>query len=331
MPHLSSPMVSLLSCALCLVAGCASARQLTPEGGFTQRLGSGHPLSGRIYASEREAFVRARRLHRAVEEAQVLLLGETHDNRDHHLLEAQLLEAYLSLSPVPAVAFEMLNDTQCDALAEATPLRDADELAARVDWDQSGWPPFEQYRPVFREVLARGASVRCALPARERVMAAMHGVDPAEHTRLHLDQPLPDAQRAAQLDEIRVAHCGHAPESLALAMQRAQNYKDAAMAEALTRSGGRSALVAGRAHLRRERGVPLFLSRRKATGVVSIAFIDVDDQKTEAADYPVNDFDFVIFTPRVTDEEPCERFRRELRRLKKPKAEIHSVRREPQR
>jgi hypothetical protein len=48
---------------------------------------------------------------------------------------------------------------------------------------------------------------------------------------------------------------------------------------------------------------------------LSVAFIDVDDAHTKATDYDIGAFDYVIFTPRVSDEDPCEEFRKQLEKM----------------
>jgi hypothetical protein len=59
--------------------------------------------------------------------------------------------------------------------------------------------------------------------------------------------------------------------------------------------------------------------------VISISFVEVDQQKTEPQSYPLSypngrlPFDYVWFTPRVDDEDPCEKFKSQLDRMKKSK------------
>ena len=56
--------------------------------------------------------------------------------------------------------------------------------------------------------------------------------------------------------------------------------------------------------------------------VISISFVEVDQQKTEPQSYALSypngrlPFDYVWFTPRVDDEDPCEKFKSQLDRMK---------------
>jgi hypothetical protein len=82
--------------------------------------------------------------------------------------------------------------------------------------------------------------------------------------------------------------------------------------------------VAGAGHVRNDYGIPVYLAA-KAAGkqVISVAFLEVDKQKSEPQNYalPYPDgrlpFDYVWFTPRVDDENPCEKFKSQFEQLKK--------------
>jgi uncharacterized iron-regulated protein len=296
------------------LGGCTSQSVLRPPGGFTQTLGRAHPLSGRVLDLSRRELSTPSRLLAALERADFVVLGETHDNRDHHLLQAELLRHFAATHEHAAVAFEMLDENQASELRHGAATADA--LAARVRWSASAWPAFELYRPVFDAAIAAHLRIVAAHPSAAHVRASMGGVPETEARALHLDLALPARQQEAQRDEIRAGHCGHAPDTMVTAMQRAQSYKDAFMARALVQSGPRTLLVAGRGHARNDRGVPVFLRRFGIASVLSVAFVEVEDEHTRALDYDIAAFDFVVFTPRVTDEDACERFKRQLEAMR---------------
>ena len=303
----------LSACLLLAAVSCspATATQLVPTHGYTLQLGKQHPLIGQVYAGPTR--VGGEQLQAALKNARYLVLGETHDNRDQHQLQAQLLQQFLAAQPGAAVAFEMLDEDDAHAL---TSVQSADELAARVDWEHSGWPDFAMYRPIFDVALAAHAQLVAAHPSSAHVRASMAGVEADEAHSLTIDRPLPDPQVQAQHDEIRESHCGHANPEMLTAMQHAQVYKDAFMARALVRVGTPTALITGRGHGRTDRAVPYFLARMHAGATLSLAFIDVDDQRLTADAYDTSAFDFVVFTPRVTDEDPCEAFRKQLEQMR---------------
>jgi uncharacterized iron-regulated protein len=310
--------VYVASALALVVAGCAAPMTLVPAHGFVQPLGKAHPLVGRIYDVARRDFVSVSALNEAVAASEFLVLGETHDNRDHHELEAKLVEQFSEAHASAAAGFEMLDDDQREATRN--PPRDPRELARRVDWDASGWPEFDQYLPVFEMVLSRSMPLIAAHPSAENVRASLAAIPEDEMKRLHLDAPLPDAVRAALREEIRQAHCGRAPAPMLDAMERAQSYKDAFMARSLRSAERPVVLVTGAGHARNDRAVPHFLHLFGATRVTSVALIEVDDARATPDRYDLAAFDFVVFTPRVSDQDACERFKEELQKMRQSAA-----------
>ena len=303
-----------LACSLVAAVSCSATSRLVPAGDFSLKLGAKHPLVGQVIQGPTRAAVSSEVLLQAAAHARYIVLGETHDNPDHHQLQAQLLEHFLRSQPSAAVAFEMLDEADASSLAQ--PAETAEQLAERVDWAHSGWPDFALYKPVFEVAIAAHAQLIAAHPSSEHVRASMQGVDDGEARDLAIDTPLPEQQVKAQYEEIRESHCGHANEPMLVAMQRAQVYKDAFMARALQRTGAPTALVAGRGHARNDRAVPYFLRRTHAGPTLSVAFIEVSDQLLEAAAYDTEAFDYVVFTPRVSDADPCEEFRKQLEQMR---------------
>jgi uncharacterized iron-regulated protein len=304
-PHLIAPLTLLI--------GCAAPLTLAPPNGFVQPLGKSHPLAGRIYNVSTHELVDRSELDDAVQSSEFLVLGETHDNLDHHWLEATLVGTFLDAHPGAAVGFEMLDEDVRTVVT--TPPRDPNAFAKAVQWDESGWPEFAQYRPVFEVVLHRNARIIAAHPSGQHVRESMGNIPEAETHALKLNVPLTAAARTELRDEIREAHCGHAPEPMLDAMERAQSYKDAFMARSIFEARTPAALVTGAGHARNDRAVPHFLRLRGATKVTSVAFLGVEDGRTSPDAYDVKAYDYVVFTPRVSDEDPCERFKESLRKM----------------
>jgi uncharacterized iron-regulated protein len=132
---------------------------------------------------------------------------------------------------------------------------------------------------------------------------------------LHLDQPLSAAAQTQLEREIRESHCGHAPPGMVEAMVRAQGYKDAFMARSIFEAHRPVALVTGRGHARTDRAVPHYLKLLGAKNVLSIAFVEVEDIQRVPEAYDLAAYDYVVFTPRVSDEDPCARFKEQLKQM----------------
>ncbi len=275
-----------------------------------------HPLTGRIYEPSKHGFTTRAQLDSAVHAAHFLMLGEKHDNRDHHRLQADLLRVFLRSRPDPAVAFEMLDVAQqpdVDRFLAAHP-RSVDGFDRAVNWGDSGWPAWSMYRPVFAAALEGGARIVAAnLPRADAMSVATQG-DKSPILGLLSLVPLPQPQLDAMAKEMGESHCGALPDSMLPGMVLAQRARDATIAAHVREAdhGSGVALVCGDGHARKDRGVPVALQASPSQPVLSIAFIEVYRGEADPASYvdaaePGKEpFDFVWFTPRVDEKDPCE-------------------------
>jgi uncharacterized iron-regulated protein len=279
---------------------------------------------GRVLDVRQDRWADGGALAAAVAGADVVLLGETHDNADHHLLQAWLLDAIAASGRRPAVAFEMLGVHQQDALDAAlarSPVT-SDQVAAAVAWAESGWPGFDLYRPVFDASLAAGLPLLAAnLPrdaARDAVRKGREALPEALRERLARDEPLPEAEAAEMRREMADSHCGELPERILDPMVLAQRARDAQMAERIETAAARrgAVLVTGSGHARRDRGVPRHVLRdTPALSLASVAFLEVSPGDLDPADYAGAygvarlPFDWVVFTPAAEREDPCAALR----------------------
>jgi uncharacterized iron-regulated protein len=321
------------------VLGCARfssspANETEPWLAWHAPLGHEDALVGRIYDPALHRFVLPSEAIERARRSDFVLLGEKHDNPDHHRLQAWLIDALVRAGGRPAVAFEMIPRDRAGALAASieTHPADPDALGAALDWAHSGWPDFSLYRPIFASALAARLPIVPGDLARKEYTRLRHGgldaLPEAERARLALDPPLSDQARHALADEVRAGHCGMAPEAMVDAMINVQRVRDAELADALlgAASVDGAVLIAGAGHVRKDRGAPLYLARRAPQkSVLALAFIEVPGGPAETAEPAERasqlglEFDLVWFTARVDDEDPCERFRHELERLRAPK------------
>jgi uncharacterized iron-regulated protein len=285
-----------------------------------------HPLVGKIWSVRGSRFVDEADVRAALHG--YVLLGEKHDNPDHHALQARMLKAMVDAGEKPVVAFEMFDvDEQAaiDASRREHP-RDAQSLAHAVSWEKSGWPPFEQYAPIVQIALDRDLPIvatglpRSRMRALMKPAAAPDGGAPPAPEPIDEGVPLSPEQETSLRDELRESHCGHLPEAHIGAMIRFQRARDASMASALVAAANATnasdgALIAGTGHTRRDRGAGADLAARDPKrAVVSIAFAEVEKEKTEPTAYASRwnaktlPFDFVWFTPRANDDDPCAAF-----------------------
>jgi uncharacterized iron-regulated protein len=317
-----------LAPVLALATACASqtapARLVfQPIAGRTwvSTLHRDHPLAGKIWDGRAARFVDEAALSEALSAADLVLLGEVHDNPDHHLLQARLVRTIVASGHRSALALEMLTaDLQpaVDAARMKTP-REPENLAPV--WKQGGWPDFDLYRPILAAGLEAGLPIVAANLARAQVRAlvakGIDAADPALRARLESGPPLPPQAIDELRAEMSVAHCGELPESMLDPLIVAQRARDATMAARLAEaSRDRGAiLIAGKGHAR-DRDVPAWL-KIDAPGkkVVVVAFVEVEPGAKAPADY-VEEFgkgpfpyDYAIFTPATKREDPCAKLR----------------------
>ncbi len=286
--------------------------------------GLDHPLVGVIVEVASQRRVSEAELTARVQAANIVLVGESHDNPDHHRLEASLLQAFATAHRAPAVVFEMLDRERqpaVDASLAAHP-DDADALARAVAWDASGWPAWSMYRPVFEASLASHGPILAAGLDRDAAMRIAHegvvALDPALVQTFGLAAPLPADVQASMRHEMSEVHCGLLPEGMLDSMVLVQRARDASLAERLHEGGegGRGALlIAGAGHVRRDQGVPAQLTRAYGASSLAIGLLQVNAEDASPERYAaafearVLPFDFVWFTPRANDVDHCAELR----------------------
>ena len=274
-----------------------------------------HPLVGRIYRPTDGAFVARSDVEEALRTARFALLGEKHDNPDHHRLQTELLEVMLAAGRRPALVMEMLDTAVQGDLDRflSSGSRDATALAEAVAWNDKSWK-WSFYRPLVEHALQRGLPIAAANLSRELARTIIEEGRDAEVLK---DVPLPDLperQRTALDQEIRDSHCGQLPESMVGGMALAQRARDATIGAVLGRAGARAdgaVLIAGGGHVRADRGAPLTLQLPRDQLVV-VSLVEVFAGAEEPTAYLGEDaeaFDFVWFAPRLDDDDPCEKLR----------------------
>lgn len=293
-----------------------------------------HPLVGQIWDVAAGEFIDSAALVDRLRHGRFVLLGEKHDNPDHHRLQAWLLRALIAAGRRPAVGFEMFTVDDAPAIARqlASHPTDAAGLAAAVNWERSGWPEWAMYQPIVEATLQAELPVVAAnlSPATTRLLGqgGTAALDPAFVARYGLDRPPAPERQAVMAEEIREAHCGYASERQVNAMLLVQRARDAQMAESLAAAGEQdgAVLIAGAGHVRRDYGIPMYLaSRAPGASMISVAFLEVSQHRLEPAAYAArfrrhtSPFDYLWFTPRVDDDDPCAAFEEHLKKLQKAK------------
>lgn len=235
-------------------------------------------------------------------DADVVFLGEVHDNPVHHDNQAQ---AILAIGP-KAVVFEMLVPEQA-AMVTPDLLDDALALEVALGWNDSGWPDFSMYYPVFA-VLGHAKIYGAQVP-REAAGIAFEGGDMSSvldgaGAEYGLTNPLPQMQQVAREALQMAAHCDALPEEMLPGMVMAQRLRDARLAqavtEALAETGGPVAVITGNGHARTDWGAPVLLPKE----IVSMSLGQLEAEPESDSPY-----DLWIVTEAAERDDPCAAFK----------------------
>jgi uncharacterized iron-regulated protein len=240
--------------------------------------------------------------------ADIVVIGEIHDNPEHHRVQAAIVAA---LRP-GALVFEMIPQAQEDRVNQ---LRDEgalrDEIEAALEWKESGWPGFDAYAGILEaapgaRVFGGGQPVEEVMRAAVEGAAAVMGPDAASYG---LDQPLSDEEQAAREADMFAAHCAAVPAERLAGMVEAQRFRDAAIADAArwarTIAGeGPVVVIAGTGHAHRLRGVPAKLAAADPElRVLAVGQFEAPPDAAEAAA-----FDAYLVASPPDRADPCAGF-----------------------
>lgn len=316
-----------------LLSGCAKDEAAAPEGRWKSPLYRDHPLAGQIWKPAEARHATAGEVYAAMKKADFVLIGEKHDNADHHWLQAKLVAEMAASGRRPALVFEMLTESQqapLDVHLADNP-GDAAGIGAAVGWEKSGWPDWKMYQPIAQQALYNDMPLLAGGLDRDMTKSiAREGPDALGEGRakaLMLDQPIDEDKRADMRQVIFHSHCQQLPESMLDPLLTVTLAKDAVMADRMVgargpRKADAAVLIAGGGHVRADWGVPLHLKRRAPdTRIVTVGLAEVEKDEFDPAAYAERydgafPFDFVWFTPRVDDDDPCEAFAEQLRKMR---------------
>lgn len=300
--------------AAVLSAAAAARAQAPPAPPWEAPLAQQAPLTGEIREPASGRRLTPAQLLDRLAGADFVLLGERHDNPDHHRLQAWVV----AFSGARAVALEMIDSDQAARLSQylTTSPRSAEQLGNALEWANSGWPHWSQYQPIAEAAMRRGLPVLAANlpPALARAIArdGLEALPAPLAVQLRLDPAADKAVLAGHAAEMQAAHCGKLPERSLAPFAVAQYARDAYMAWVMVDQWRRSerkvgaVLIAGAGHARKDRGVPLHLARLAPDArVVSLAFVEAGDSAMPDAEVARLPYDVVWFTARVDDEDPC--------------------------
>ncbi|MCB1510381.1 MAG: ChaN family lipoprotein [Hyphomicrobiaceae bacterium] len=275
--------------------------------------------------------------------ADILVLGEVHDNWLHHALRAVMIERFAKAKQGrAAVVMEHIRASKARVLAEYQAAIDrtqprywkaaAAELGQALNWEKSGWKPWPMFARMAEAAFKAGLPIYAGDPTRVEIRAvARKGVAALSEARrksLGLDHPLSARVQDALLTQLEASHCNLLPKSAFGTMADAQRLRDAVLAASTVsaaRKHGAAILLTGNGHARTDRGAPSYM-RKLAPDlkIVSVVFVEAAGQSNKNP--PVDRLprspdgrpaaDALVLTGQVQRPDPCVAMRRRFQRRK---------------
>lgn len=287
-----------------------------------------HDLVGKIWSTEKSAFISPEELKQALLKKRFVLLGEIHDNPDHHWLQAQIINflATQSTKQRPALVVEMIKVDQMprlEAYRKQTGSK-AKFLGTALQWKQNGWPDWSIYQPIGEQIFTHNLEVYPGHTTRmmiDHLIKSDMSILPAKAKKIFkLDIELDKELNNALSNDIRISHCNKLPEHVIPPMTVVQRFRDAWMADVMIQASyddkdqrRQAILIAGTGHTRTDRGAPWYLNLREGKGnSISIQFAETIEKATSIKDVAQADpkgniaADYIWVTPTIKRGDPCK-------------------------
>ncbi|HVO29590.1 MAG TPA: ChaN family lipoprotein [bacterium] len=296
------PLLALVSLAA-LLGGCAPRPPRAPEG-WPQK--TEWIVDGRT--GERSSFDA---MIDDLSGADVVFVGEDHDNPHHHELQKRVLDALAAKKNGMGLGMEMLQERSQKVADEFSEGKiDADALASEVDWKRTWGFPFAMYRPVLEVARAKKVAL-FALNADDEVVhkvsqKGLEGLTAEERAKV----PELDLSSKEYRDFVREAFQGHMKmsEDRFERFFTAQVIWDETMASHTADAAKNRPMMvmAGTGHLLRRMGIPSRVERRLPSAKTRVLLPlaagakDRPDFKRSAREHEA---DWIVVTPDAPDPE----------------------------
>ena len=284
-------------------------------------------LVGKIWSKEKQSFITPSELIKALSKKRFVLLGEIHDNPDHHTLQAGIINALVKTQATkPALVIEMI---KVDQMQRFNGYRNqsnskAKHLGTALRWKQNGWPSWDIYLPIGEQIFTHDLEVYPGHTTRimiDHLIKTDMSILPEKAKQVFkLDVKLEKTLNEALSEDIRVAHCNRLPEHVIPPMTQVQRFRDAWMADVMIQASydkedkrRQSILIAGNGHTRTDRGVPWYLNLREGKNqALTVQFAEIESDTKSIKDLaqksPTGDIaaDFIWVTPTIKRGDPCQ-------------------------
>jgi uncharacterized iron-regulated protein len=276
---------------------------------FSQEATPIHPLSGKLMDAQ-SSLVSFEKLSELVRQHRFVFVGEKHDNPQHHEIESRLIKMRFdgaSLKQQGKVVFEMLDESQDQAIATLKPSDSLDQMRTNLSWPAKTWD-WAIYGPLFQEALRNDALSSGNIGKALVGQTYREGQKSLEgNPRFTTVPAATESIKAYLLDQIFAAHCGMQSRETLQPMLVIQLAKDASMAAAM-RDTTAAMLIAGGEHVRAETGAPWHLKKAQPEAdILIIQLVETKPGLSRLEDYlkSVGKADLYWFTEATPEKDYC--------------------------
>jgi len=275
-----------------------------------------HMLVGKIWDSGNNVWLTEQQLILQLAEYDYILLGEAHNNADHHILQARLLNSLVASGEKPIVVMEMLDKGSWQIQPRSWTNLEMLQEQAKIHND--GWP-WQLYTPILQSIVNHQLELVAGNIASEDLQEWSKELDPYTSDEVVNEYSITYNALEQLKHDIVKSHCGYANPDFVNFMVRAQLQRDHVMATSLINNNAPVVLIAGGGHVRNNYAVPMqLLNRYHRVSYISLSFIQVNPEMNKPEEYIDGDpknFDILYFTPSYTDQDPCVKYRIQLQNM----------------
>ncbi len=327
-----------ISCIfLALLIGCS---QMTP---IRQ-----DPLIGKIFSSRSNQEIPYQQLFNEILKADVVYLGENHENADHHAHQMQIIQDLIKQGKKPMIGFEFFSVDQTGHLMnyaagfsakhpESVEKKREAMLRNNLGWlnrTDTTWQFYFQ----FVELAAKNKLTVFGADLPAGIVRRITRNGTAELTEIEKGflQTTPfedDAYQKLMFERIKAAHCGYGHQKMMERMYDSWLARNDSMAHSIATMRKANpeqpvVMILGKGHTENNMAVYDRVAHRlPEVNQLNLGFTEIAINPTPLENYfptvkignktfpPM--FEYRWFTQRTSYEDPCERFREQLKRMKK--------------
>ncbi|MDH3376176.1 MAG: ChaN family lipoprotein [Gammaproteobacteria bacterium] len=323
----------IIGIAALLISGCAAT------------VVNSHPLIGKIVRAADEVTISETTIHSMIAAADVVYLGENHDNPWHHDLQLEIVRRLVRSGAKPAIGFEFFDTGQTADLTSFThPVTHGNssdkssakaerQLRSRLGWGKERDDEWAAYFPILDYARDNGLQIfGTDLPAGIRRRITRVGVSelsPVER-RLVIDTGFRnDAYRMLMQDTFVQSHCGWSDQKLLDNLYQTWLARNDSMATAITDMLAFTehrpvVMIVGSGHTMYNMGI----YDRVAVLNTSARQINIGLEPVQDVDQPLADYlqaqqvggagflsahELFWFTPALKKDDPCVKFKQQLK------------------